>query len=273
MTILQMITSLLTSGRVTQTKISGILQPTIKQRHPNGRTSGSSKQVGTRKFPPQSPSPSGWKDLHYRVGVQVASITSFLPCSDNNEGQHFGTAHGLAIPSSLTHLQEFELRREKVQAQFRDAEDRRVVFDADPSPDAEIPSEVIDHEVLLGVMDPTDVCELVGAFFQPQVIIVTFVQASSSREVDMKMMQALPLTQPTGDEGTREGLDPVTTTQILGSVIRKIQDRGVDCYCEVNVCHFPYPQPEVTCPPSVKILMTASGANAAGAGITPGKNL
>jgi len=34
-----------------------------------------------------------------------------------------------------------------------DAEERKVVFDADPSPDAEITSEVIDPDVPLGVMD------------------------------------------------------------------------------------------------------------------------
>ena len=53
---------------------------------------------------------------------------------------------------------------------MRDAAKRRVVFDADPSPDAEIMNEAIDPGSPLGIMDqvenivgnPTDVTRAVG---------------------------------------------------------------------------------------------------------------
>lgn len=81
-----------------------------------------------------------------------------------------GTVRGPGTPSLLTPLQESELRKKQADAQIRDAEDRKVVFDADPSPDAEITSEVIDPDVPLGVMDdegnivtdPADVRAAVG---------------------------------------------------------------------------------------------------------------
>lgn len=88
-----------------------------------------------------------------RVELQVASITSFLPNSDNNKEEYAGTARGPGSPSRLTPLQEAEFRRKQVSAQVKDAEKRNVVFDADPSPDSEITSEAIDLEVPLGVMD------------------------------------------------------------------------------------------------------------------------
>lgn len=83
----------------------------------------------------------------------MASITSFLPGSDNNKGEYLGTVRGPGVPSFLTPLQESELRRKQAEAQVMDAEMRRVVFDADPSPDAEITSEAIDPELPLGVMN------------------------------------------------------------------------------------------------------------------------
>ena len=57
---------------------------------------------------------------------------------------------------------------------MRDSEKRKVIFDADPSPDAEITSEAIDPEVPLGVMDdegnivikPTGVNTGIGEFDQ-----------------------------------------------------------------------------------------------------------
>ena len=155
-----------------------------------------------------------WKSFCDRVEIQVASITSFLPSSDNNKGEYLGTIRGPGIPSFLTPLQESELRRKQAEAQIRDAEKRKVVFDADPSPDAEITSEAIDPEVPLGVMDGegnivtnptdmgtadvgasgqrvnsgeriidaghvekcvTDVRELVGGLFQSQAIVMTIV--------------------------------------------------------------------------------------------------
>ena len=148
-----MITSLLISGRATRRKISGILRPTIKRRFPNARPSGGSKRVGIREFPLPSSNPSDWNLFHDRVEVQVASITTFLPSSDNNKGEYSGTARRPAVPTLLTPLQESELRRKQAEAQIRDAGERKVVFDADPSPDAEITREVIDPEVPLGVMD------------------------------------------------------------------------------------------------------------------------
>ena len=42
---------------------------------------------------------------------------------------------------------------------------------------------------------------------------MTFIQAGSSHEAVMEKTQVLPPTQPMGDEGTREGLDPVSMTQ------------------------------------------------------------
>lgn len=56
-------------------------------------------------------------------------------------------------PSLLTPLQESEFRRKQAEAQIRDAETRNIVFDADPSPDAEITSEMVDPDVPLGIMD------------------------------------------------------------------------------------------------------------------------
>lgn len=123
-----------------------------------------------------------------------------------------GTTHGPGIPTFLTPLQESEFRRKQAETQIRDAEERNVVFDADPSPDAEITSEMIDPEVPLGILDDegnivvdptdvttaigtpgqrerpkeriidaghvekcvTDVRELVGNFFQSKVMVVTF---------------------------------------------------------------------------------------------------
>ena len=64
-----------------------------------------------------------------------------------------GTVRGPGIPSFLTPLQESELRRKQAEAQIRDAEKRKVIFEADPSLAAEITREVIDPEVPLGVMD------------------------------------------------------------------------------------------------------------------------
>jgi len=126
-----------------------------------------------------------------------------------------------------------------------------VVFDADPSPDAEITSEVIDLEVPLGVMDDqgnivanptnastvigrsdqratseerviyaghvekcvTDVRELVCTLFRSQPIVVTFFQALSSHEVGIERTQPLPLTQPMDDEGAGEGSGTVLMSQ------------------------------------------------------------
>ena len=53
---------------------------------------------------------------------------------------------------------------------MRDADERKVVFDADPSPDVEITSQAIDPEVPLGIMDeggniapnPTEVARTIG---------------------------------------------------------------------------------------------------------------
>jgi len=155
---------------------------------------------------------------------------------------------GPGNPSFLTPLQESELRRKQAQAQIRDAEKRKVVFDADPSPDAEITSEAIDPEAPLGVMDdegnivatPTDalrgqgqraisrervidvgyvekcvvdVRELVCTLLQPQPIIVTLFQALSSDGIGIEKTQPLPLTQPMGEEGTEEDSGPVLMTQ------------------------------------------------------------
>jgi hypothetical protein len=77
---------------------------------------------------------------------------------------------GPGVPSFLTPLQESELRRKQTEAQIRDAEDRKVVFGADPSPDTEITSEVVDPDAPLGIMDdegnivanPTDASTAVG---------------------------------------------------------------------------------------------------------------
>lgn len=185
------------------------------------------------------------------VEIQVASITAFLPSSDNNKGGYSGTVRGPGVPSSLTSLQESELRRKQAEAQITDAEQRKVVFDADPSPDAEITSEVIDLEVPLGVMDDegnivanptdastvvgrsdqgatpkerivdaghvgkfvTDVRELVRTLFQSQPIVVMFFQALSSHEVAIEKTQPLPPTQPMGGEGAEEGPGTVLMTQ------------------------------------------------------------
>jgi hypothetical protein len=191
-----------------------------------------------------------WKSSCDRVEVQVASIASFLPSSDNNKGEYLGTVRGPGIPSFLTPLQESELRRKQAEAQIRDAENRKVVFDADPSPDVEITSEVIDPELPLGVMDDegnivtnqtgiaaigksgqrpaskeriidaghvekhiTDVRELVSSLFQSQLTVMTFVQAFSSHETGIEKTQVLPSTQPMSVDGIEEGLDPVLMTQ------------------------------------------------------------
>lgn len=153
MTTLRMITNLPILGKATRIKIGGISLPTIRQRFPSGQMSGGSKRVGTRESTSQSSYPLCWKIFCDRVEIQVASITSFLPNSDNNKGEYLGTVRGPGIPSFLTPLQETELRRKQAEAQIRDAEKRNVVFDVDPSPDAEITSEVIDPEVPLGFMD------------------------------------------------------------------------------------------------------------------------
>jgi hypothetical protein len=144
------------------------------------------------------------------------------------------------MPSVLTPLQESEFRRKQAEAQVRDAEKRKVVFDADPSPDAEITSEAIDPEAPLGIMDVdgnlaanlmdvtakasskeriidvglaekcvTDVRELVGSSFQSHVFVVTPLQARSSHENGIDKTQALPPTQPMIDED----LDLVPATQ------------------------------------------------------------
>lgn len=134
-------------------KIGGISQPTTKRRSPSGRTWGSSKLVGTREFTPQSFSPWRWRYSHRRVEIQVASITGFLPSSDNNKGEYSGTISGPGIPPFPTPLQEAEFRRKQAETQIRDAERRNVMFNADPSPDAVITSEAIDPETPLGIMD------------------------------------------------------------------------------------------------------------------------
>ncbi|KAF9645068.1 DNA-binding protein [Thelephora ganbajun] len=190
---------------------------------------------------------TGW----HSVEIQVASITSFLPSSDNNKGEYLGTVRGPGIPSFLTPLQESELRRKQAEAQIRDAEKRKIVFDADPSPDTEITSEVIDPEVPLGVMDDegnvvtnptdvstavgkfaqraiskeriidaghaekyvTDVRELVGNFSRSRVAVVTSAQARSSYELGIGKTQTLPPTQPMSEEGIEGELGPVPTTQ------------------------------------------------------------
>lgn len=148
-----------------------------------------------------------------RVEIQIASITSFIPSSDRNKEGYFGTVHGPGNPSCLTPLEESEFRRKQAEEQIRDAEIRKVVFDADPSPDAEITGEAIGPEVPLGVMDEdgnivanptdmtrairmsgqavfseervidaghaercvTDVRELVGSLFRWQSLVATFV--------------------------------------------------------------------------------------------------
>ena len=195
--------------------------------------------------------PLCWKSSCDSVEVQVASISGFLPSSDNNKGEYSGTVRGPGIPSFLSSLQDSELRRKQTEAQIRDAEKRKVVFDADPSPDAEITSEVIDPEVSLGVMDDegnivanpagastavgksdqraipkeriidagyvekcvTDVRELVRTLFQLQPIVVTSFQALSSHGVGIEKTQPLPPTQSMGDEGIEEGSGPVLMTQ------------------------------------------------------------
>ena len=211
--------------------------------------SGDSRRVGTRESAQSFFNPLCCEFSRDSVEIQVASITAFLPNSDNNKGEYLGTARGPGAPSSLTPLQESELRRKQTEAQITDAEKRKVVFDADPSPDAEITSEVIDFEVPLGVMDDegnivanptdastavgrsnqratskerivdaghverfvTDVRELVCILFQSQPIVVTFFQALSSHEIEKT--QPLPRTQPIGDEGAKEGSGTVLMTQ------------------------------------------------------------
>jgi hypothetical protein len=111
------------------------------------------KPAGTREFTPSYFNLLGWRYFCDRVEIQIASITSFLPSADNNKGEYLGTTHAPGIPSFLTPLQEVELRRKQAEAQIKDAEKRKVVFDADPSPDAEITSEAIDPESPLGFMD------------------------------------------------------------------------------------------------------------------------
>jgi hypothetical protein len=93
-----------------------------------------------------------WTLSRDRVDIQVASITSFLPSSDNNRGEYAGTVREPGAHSLLTPLQEVEFRRKQAEAQIRDAEKRTVVFDADPSPDAEITSEAVDPDVPVGVL-------------------------------------------------------------------------------------------------------------------------
>lgn len=84
--------------------------------------------------------------------MQVASITSFLPSSEDNKGEYLGTVRGPGIPSFLTPFQESEFRRKQTEAQLRDAEKRKVMFDAGPSSGVEITSEAIDPELPLGIM-------------------------------------------------------------------------------------------------------------------------
>jgi len=137
-----------------------------------------------------------------------------------------------------------------------------VVFDADPSSDAEITNEVVDLEVPLGVMDDegnivanptdasmavgksdqgaiskeriidaghvekcvTDVRELVCTLLQSQPIAVTFFQALSSHGVGIEKTQPLPPTQPMNDGGIEES-DPVLMTQAsaLAGVSRGVE--------------------------------------------------
>ena len=183
MTTLQMITSLLISGKATPIEIGGISLPTIKRRSLNGRMWGSSKLAGIRESITVSSNVLYWMPPYDRVEIQVASITSFLPSLDENREEYLGTVRGPGNHSLLTPLQESEFRRKQAEAQIRDAEARKVVFNADPSPDAEITCEVIDPEVPLGVMDedgnvvtkPTDV-RISGqnAFSQERIIDVGY---------------------------------------------------------------------------------------------------
>ena len=181
----------------------------------------------------------------------MASITSFLPSSDDNKGEYSGIVRGPGAPSFLTSLQEVELRRKQTEAQVRDAENRRVVFDADPSPDAEITSEVIDPELPLGVMndegniitDPTDagmaagepeqspmfkervidvghvekcvadVRELVSDLCRSYSVAVTLFQALSSHEIGIERTQVLSSTQQASDGESEGGSGVVSMTQ------------------------------------------------------------
>lgn len=225
--------------------------------------SGNSKRVGIREL--ASPF-----FLHYaenfpvRVEVQVASITSFLPSSDNNKGEYLGTVRGPGVPSFLTPLQESELRRKQAEAQVRDAETRRVVFDADPSPDAEITSEAIDPELPLGVINDeggivtdltdvgmttgepeqspifkervidaghvekcvTDVRELVSILRRSYSVAVTpSWQALSPQEIGIEKTQVLPSTQQMSD-GEFEG-DSGEVSMIQASALAGIS-HGVE---------------------------------------------
>lgn len=161
--------SLLILGKVTRIETGGISQPTIKQRSLSGRIWGNSKLVGIREFIPVSFGCSCWTPSRNRVEIQVASITSFLPSCDKNKEGYLGMTRGPGVPSFLTPLQESELRKKQAETQIRDADQRKVVFSADPSPDAEITSGAIDSEMPLGLMNevgdivanPTDVTRAV----------------------------------------------------------------------------------------------------------------
>ncbi|KAF9789652.1 HORMA-domain-containing protein [Thelephora terrestris] len=174
---------------------------------------------------------TGW----HSVEVQVASITSFLPSPETNKEEFSGMARAPGIPSFPTPLQEAEFRRKQAEAQLRDAEQRKVVFDADPSPVAEITSEVVDPGVPLGVMDddgnivasPTDLTTVVAVAGQKapskEKIVdvghaekcVTDVRelVRSLHEVGVERTQVLPSTQPMSGEGAEEGSGSILLTQ------------------------------------------------------------
>lgn len=72
---------------------------------------------------------TGW----HGVDMRVASVSAFLPSAEDNNAPFMGTTGGEpgGAPPVLTPVEEATLRKQQVEAQRQDAEERRVVWDAE----------------------------------------------------------------------------------------------------------------------------------------------
>lgn len=89
---------------------------------------------------------TGW----HGVDLRVASVSGYLPSAEDNNAPFMGTTAGdtSALTAPLTPAEESEIRRQQAEVQLQDAQNRRIVWDAEEGlADVDADGEVDDGQL------------------------------------------------------------------------------------------------------------------------------